>query len=407
MTARVLIVDDALFMRTMLRNIFVESGFEVVGEAGNGNEAVEKFRALGPDLTTMDIVMPEKNGIEALKLIMAFDPRARVVMCSALGQESLIIEALEAGARDFIVKPFKPAKVVEVAQKVLAGARVAMDLSKYRQLFLDECREHLQVMNRELLRLEQEGAAGGVDALFRAAHSIKGMSGSMGYDAVVAVSHALEDILDRLRKKTLGVDPGLMTLLYEGVDSLGALVAEIEEKGATHLEVAGLAARLRVASQRRAAGARAAPAALETPPPEPAPSLAAPAAPAAPEAPRRPTRRSARVAAVPGAARPPRCPRSTPRRRHRPRTAAPIWLPPGAASSPSSRRSSRWCAILSAAASSPTPASCVFPGTRRLFAPGTSSCSAGWPRRAWCSLRARPSRKCAPVSAASSSRRCC
>ena len=121
MTARVLIVDDALFMRTMLRNIFVESGFEVVGEAGNGNDAVEKYRALAPDLTTMDIVMPEKNGIEALKQIMALNPRARVVMCSALGQESLIIEALEAGARDFIVKPFKPAKVVEVVQKVLAA----------------------------------------------------------------------------------------------------------------------------------------------------------------------------------------------------------------------------------------------------------------------------------------------
>ena len=121
MTARVLIVDDALFMRTMLRNIFVESGFEVVGEAGNGNEAVEKYRELAPDLTTMDIVMPERNGIEALKQIVALDPRARVVMCSALGQESLIIEALDAGARDFIVKPFKPAKVVEVAQKVLAS----------------------------------------------------------------------------------------------------------------------------------------------------------------------------------------------------------------------------------------------------------------------------------------------
>jgi two-component system chemotaxis response regulator CheY len=121
MAARVLIVDDALFMRTMLRNIFVESGFEVVGEAANGVEAVERFRELSPDLTTMDIVMPERNGIEALKQIMAHDPRARVVMCSALGQESLIIEALEAGARDFIVKPFKPAKVVEVAQKVLAA----------------------------------------------------------------------------------------------------------------------------------------------------------------------------------------------------------------------------------------------------------------------------------------------
>lgn len=121
MAARVLIVDDALFMRTMLRNILVESGFEIVGEAATGTEAVEKFRRLSPDLTTMDVVMPECNGIEALRQIMALDPGARVVMCSALGQESLIVEALDAGARDFIVKPFKPAKVVEVAQKVLSA----------------------------------------------------------------------------------------------------------------------------------------------------------------------------------------------------------------------------------------------------------------------------------------------
>jgi two-component system chemotaxis response regulator CheY len=121
MSPRVLIVDDALFMRNMLRNIFIESGFEVVGEAADGNEAVQQYEALRPDLTTMDIVMPERNGIEALKLIVKGDPAARVVICSALGQESLIIEALEAGARDFIVKPFKPAKVVEVAQKVLAA----------------------------------------------------------------------------------------------------------------------------------------------------------------------------------------------------------------------------------------------------------------------------------------------
>ena len=124
-----------------------------------------------------------------------------------------------------------------------------MDVSKYRQLYLDESREHLQVMNRELLRLEQEGGTGGdVDALFRAAHSIKGMSGSMGFDAVVAVSHALEDVLDRLRKKTLAVGPGLIALLYEGLDALGALVAEIADKGATRQEVAGLAARLRGAA---------------------------------------------------------------------------------------------------------------------------------------------------------------
>jgi len=121
MAARVLIVDDALFMRNMLRNIFSESGFDVVGEAQNGVEAIEKYRELSPDLVTMDIVMPEKNGIEALKEIRAVDGGARIIICSALGQETLIMEALEAGARDFIVKPFKPPKVIEVAQKVLAG----------------------------------------------------------------------------------------------------------------------------------------------------------------------------------------------------------------------------------------------------------------------------------------------
>lgn len=121
MAAKVLIVDDALFMRNMLRNIFSESGFDIVGEAQNGNEAVELYQQLRPDLVTMDIVMPEKNGIEALKEIIASDSGARIVICSALGQESLIMEALEAGARDFIVKPFKPPKVIEVAQKVLSG----------------------------------------------------------------------------------------------------------------------------------------------------------------------------------------------------------------------------------------------------------------------------------------------
>ena len=155
-----------------------------------------------------------------------------------------------------------------------------MDLSKYRQLYLDESREHLQVMNRELLRLEQEGETGGVDALFRAAHSIKGMSGSMGYEDVVGVGHALEDVLDRLRKKTLEVDPPLMSLLYEGVDSLGALVAEIEEKGATHLDVASIVARLRDASRRESPAAAASPA-LEAPSSAPA----AATVPSAPEAP--------------------------------------------------------------------------------------------------------------------------
>ncbi|PNU21803.1 response regulator [Geothermobacter hydrogeniphilus] len=119
MSCRVLIVDDALFMRNMLKDIFTRADdFEVVGEAQNGDEAVERYRELRPDLVTMDIVMPLKSGIEALVEIIAEDASARVVMCSALGQESLIVEAVGAGAREFIVKPFQEAKVLEVARRV-------------------------------------------------------------------------------------------------------------------------------------------------------------------------------------------------------------------------------------------------------------------------------------------------
>lgn len=119
MTKRVLIVDDAVFMRNMIRDIFSSGGFDVVGEAANGLEAVEKYRELKPDLITMDIVMPFKSGIEATREIVAGDPRAIVVMCSALGQESLVMEAIEAGATDFIVKPFKEDEVLAIVRKVL------------------------------------------------------------------------------------------------------------------------------------------------------------------------------------------------------------------------------------------------------------------------------------------------
>ncbi len=118
---RVLVVDDAIFMRNMLKDIFSDEQFEIVGEAANGVEAVERFRELRPDLTTMDIVMPFKSGIEATKEILALDKNALVVMCSALGQESLVMEAIEAGAADFVVKPFKPDDVHRVVQKVLSS----------------------------------------------------------------------------------------------------------------------------------------------------------------------------------------------------------------------------------------------------------------------------------------------
>lgn len=119
MSKRVLIVDDAVFMRNMIRDIFASGGFDVVGEAANGLEAIEKFRELRPDIVTMDIVMPFKSGIEATREIVAAHPDALVVMCSALGQESLVMEAIEAGATDFIVKPFKDDEVLAVVRKVL------------------------------------------------------------------------------------------------------------------------------------------------------------------------------------------------------------------------------------------------------------------------------------------------
>jgi two-component system chemotaxis response regulator CheY len=116
---RVLIADDASFMRQMIRDIIEPEGYEVVGEATNGIEAVEQFEELSPDLVTMDIVMPKRSGIDAVKGILAKHPDARVVMCSALGQETLVMEALQAGARDFIVKPFKPDNVLATLKKIL------------------------------------------------------------------------------------------------------------------------------------------------------------------------------------------------------------------------------------------------------------------------------------------------
>src|SRR4051794_2631118 len=106
--ARILVVDDAVFMRKVVSDALAKGGHEVVGEASNGQEAVERFQELGPDVITLDITMPEKDGLTALKEIVALDPSARVVMCSALGQESKVLESIKAGAKDFIVKPFQP-----------------------------------------------------------------------------------------------------------------------------------------------------------------------------------------------------------------------------------------------------------------------------------------------------------
>ena len=121
MATRVLIVDDSLFMRKMLRNLLEAEGYQVVGEAGDGTEAVAMFQLTRPDLTTLDIVMPGRNGIEALQEIMAIDPAARVVMCSAVGQDALGAAAAQAGAKAFILKPFNPELVIRIIKESCEG----------------------------------------------------------------------------------------------------------------------------------------------------------------------------------------------------------------------------------------------------------------------------------------------
>jgi two-component system chemotaxis response regulator CheY len=117
---RVLVVDDAVVMRMMIRGILAKNGFDVVGEAQNGAEAVERYKELSPDLVTMDMIMPEMDGISAVKAIVAHDPEAKIIMCSSMGQQALVVEAIAAGAKSFITKPFQPPKILETINKVLA-----------------------------------------------------------------------------------------------------------------------------------------------------------------------------------------------------------------------------------------------------------------------------------------------
>lgn len=119
MSKRVLIVDDAVFMRMMIKDILSKNEFEVVGEGANGAEAVEKYKELKPDIVTMDITMPEVDGIEAVKEIKKIDPNAKIIMCSAMGQQAMVMDAIQAGAKDFIVKPFQGERVLEALNKAL------------------------------------------------------------------------------------------------------------------------------------------------------------------------------------------------------------------------------------------------------------------------------------------------
>ncbi len=119
MANRILVVDDAAFMRMMIRDILIKNGYEVVGEAENGIKAVEKYKELNPDLVIMDITMPEMDGIEAVKEIKKINTGSNIIMCSAMGQQAMVIESIQAGARDFIVKPFQPERVIEAVKRVL------------------------------------------------------------------------------------------------------------------------------------------------------------------------------------------------------------------------------------------------------------------------------------------------
>ena len=119
MAKSVLVCDDAIFMRTMVGDILTQAGFEIVGEAESGVEAVERYRELRPDLVTMDIVMPDMSGIDAVREIVKIDPEARVLMCSAMGQQGLVVEAIKAGAKEFVVKPFQPSRVLEAVTRAL------------------------------------------------------------------------------------------------------------------------------------------------------------------------------------------------------------------------------------------------------------------------------------------------
>ena len=116
---RVLVCDDAIFMRTMISDILSGAGYEVVGEAESGVQAIARYKELRPDLVTMDIVMPDMGGIEAVREIVKGDADAKILMCSAMGQQALVVEAIQAGAKDFVVKPFQPSRVLEAVQRVL------------------------------------------------------------------------------------------------------------------------------------------------------------------------------------------------------------------------------------------------------------------------------------------------
>lgn len=119
MAKNILVVDDAAFMRMMLKDILTKNGYTVVGEAANGREAIDRYKELKPDLVTLDITMPDMDGLTAIKELRKLDCSANVIMCSAMGQQAMVIEAVQSGAKDFLVKPFQPERVIDAVKKVI------------------------------------------------------------------------------------------------------------------------------------------------------------------------------------------------------------------------------------------------------------------------------------------------
>ena len=240
---KILLVDDALMMRILLRGILEAGGHDVIAEAVDGETAVELYRNHRPDAVTMDILMPGRGGIDALRAIRDLDPEARVIMVSAVGQEGLIAEAMEAGAQAYILKPFNPDQVLNVMQKVRGS--VLMDMTPYRDLFISEAREHLRAMDEITLLLETASAEREqIDALFRHSHSLKGMAASMGYNDMAELAHRMEDLMDRVRKQHFPFTAGCADLILEGADQLKAIVEDVEQGETAPRAVADLICRL-------------------------------------------------------------------------------------------------------------------------------------------------------------------
>src|SRR5947199_4988630 len=240
-------------MRTMISDILAQAGFEIVGEAETGSQAVEKYRQLKPDLVTMDIVMPDMGGIDAVREIVKQDPDAKILMCSAMGQQALVVEAIQAGARDFVVSRSSR----RASSKRCSGSSAdAMDLSQYAELFLAESREHLSVCNQLLLDWERAPAnPAPVAGLFRAVHTVKGMAATMGYARVTDVAHRTENLLDLLRRGARPATDERLQLLFRARDALENAVELSVVGREDELDVAEVAADLdRAATQVAGAG---------------------------------------------------------------------------------------------------------------------------------------------------------